>query len=316
MSVYRDPYAEQYGQYAHQPQDGDSAPEFNPYIGKAQQPHETYEQGGLDHYEQDNYTGNYRDEPNRGLPATMPSTDDLTASAPKERSAFDRDTFVPPRQEKTSKALRQYRYDSQGALWTKGSRGSCIARFCCCTILITLFLIISIVLALALWIRPPNVIIGNASPPTTGSTIQPTEDGLNINLAINISVSNPNYFSVSLSKITADITYPINKTDIGGGSAKDLTFQSHSNQTFTFPFVISYKKSLDPNNDILVDLATKCGVIGSNKSNISVNYKITLGIRFLFVTVSPSVSNSFSFECPMSKSDLEGLLNSAGISLD
>ena len=41
--------------------------------------------------------------------------------------------------------------------------------------------------------------------------------------------------------------------------------------------MISYEMALDPDNKVLVDLATKCGVIGGNRSDITVNYKITVG---------------------------------------
>jgi hypothetical protein len=73
------------------------------------------------------------------------------------------------------------------------------------------------------------------------------------------------------------VFYPINNTDMGGGDETDITFHAHSQTNFTFPFTISYQKSLDPSNKILVDIATKCGFIGGNKTPISVNYKITVG---------------------------------------
>jgi len=120
-------------------------------------------------------------------------------------------------------------------------------------------------------------------------------------------VENPNYFSVAFKKIEADIFYPINNTAIGGGSQTDITFHSHSQTNFTFPFTISYKSSLDPNKEILTDIATKCGFIGGTKSQITVNYKITLGLRIVFFVISPVVSNSLSFDCPLSKSDISSL---------
>lgn len=46
--------------------------------------------------------------------------------------------------------MRRWRKDYQGNLWTKGSRASCFGRFFCCTIMIFLFFLISIVLSLAL----------------------------------------------------------------------------------------------------------------------------------------------------------------------
>ena len=72
---------------------------------------------------------------------------------------------------------------------------------------------------------------------------------------------------------------------------------------------------------MILDLATKCGVGGGTKTNINVNYKITvssssfglrkvtnavlqLGIRILLVTISPVISNQFNFPCPLQASDI------------
>jgi LEA14-like dessication related protein len=173
--------------------------------------------------------------------------------------------------------------------------------------LIALFFIISIVLTLLLWVRPPDINVGTVNPPTTGSEIQPTNDGVNINLAVDISVQNPNYFAVAFKKIQTDVFYPINNTALGGGTQTDITFHSHSQTNFTFPFTITYLKSLDPNKVILVDIATKCGFIGGTKSQITVNYKITLSLRVLFLTISPAVSNSLSFDCPLTEAEVEAL---------
>jgi len=330
--AYRDPYAEQYGssRYQHQPQYGDSASQFNPYTTE-QQPHQTYEQHGYENYDDgykdeplpDPYAPGYTPpqpsrqatfEPSDGPSNTMDAP--VVAKALNERSAFDHTSFVPqPRGEKTARNLRNYRYQFQGQLWTKGGRGRCVGRFCCCTVMITLFLIISIFLALALWIRPPFINIEDVGPMSgSGSTIQLQEDSLNINLGVNISVTNPNYFSVNLKQIKAEIFYPINNTAIGGGTSNNVVFGSHAQTNFTFPFSIDYKFELDPKFLILVDLATKCGVLGA-KSNINVNYKITLGIRILFVTISPVIANKFTFMCPLDANDIESLLKTAGVDL-
>jgi len=284
----RDPYAEQYGR-ANQYNDG---PQYNdPYTGN-RQPHPTYDQEGYEPYA----GAAYRDEPQ------MENT-----TFPPNASLKETSEFVISPIEKPLGGLKNYRYQTQGALWTRGGRGRCIGRFCCCTLLIASFLIISIVLALLLWVRPPNITVGAVSAPTSSSSIQVTSGGVNINLGVNISVNNPNYFAVSFNKIQADIFYPINNTDIGGGNATDITFHTHSQTNFTFPFMIAYQKSLDPNNLILVDIATKCGFIGGSRTQIKVNYKITLGLKVLFITVSPVVSNSLSFDCPLSQSDISSL---------
>ncbi|KAK7467246.1 hypothetical protein VKT23_004303 [Stygiomarasmius scandens] len=278
--AYHDPYNERsYGRQ--QDQHGDS--EFNPYANN-QQPYATYEQGGPSHdnYATDNYNDNYR---------------------PKEFSAGAR--------EKGSASLRRYRDEYRGNLWTRGGRGRCIGRFLCCTIMIAAFLIISIVLALALWIRPPSVVIGSAELDQSGTGVQIQDTGIVVPLQVNITVTNPNYFSVNLKHLKVELSYPVNNnsTSIGQGSKDDIVFPSNSNSSTTFPFNIDYEFADDPNYAVLLDMATKCGVLGGTKSDLTINYKISIGLRILIVNISPSVSNSFSISCPLSDSDLQDLLD-------
>ncbi|KAF8921173.1 hypothetical protein CPB85DRAFT_1269688 [Mucidula mucida] len=312
--AYQDPYAGQYGRYDHDPQYTQDA--FNPYAPN-QQPHDTYEHGGYT-----DYNAGYRDDPvdhnNYGVqrqPTTRTVDFASTQHVPKPEgppNGFDQGEFTP--REKNAYNLKAYRYENQGNLWTRGSRVGCIGRFCCCTILIVAFLFISIILALALWIRPPAVIIGDVFQPTTGSQFQLTDNGVTINFDLNVSVSNPNYFGVDLKKVKTELFYPINNTDIGGGLSKNIEFPSNSNKTVTFPFSIDYTSSIDPDNAILLDLAQKCGILGT-ASDVTIDYKITLSIRILIITVSPSISNSFSFTCPLDASSLEDLMNSSGLNI-
>jgi LEA14-like dessication related protein len=303
---YRDPYTDA---GRHQPQHGPG--DYNPYPTAPQRQH-TYDEGSIG----PGYDA-YTDEaaPRVARFAGPQSQHSVSDEANKESTFQHHEPYLPAvPKEHTPRALRKYRYESQGLLWTKGGRGRCICRFCCCTGLIGLFLLISIFLSLVLWIRPPDVNFGTVSSSTsTGSAIQLQTDGLTINLGVNVTVDNPNYFSVDFKKIEADIFYPINNTAIGTGSANNVNIAANSQTNFTFPFSIDYKRSLDPSNKILIDLATKCGFIGT-ATDISVNYKITLGIRIIFVTISPTISNTFTFACPLTESDISGLMSSAGVS--
>jgi len=319
MANYQDPYAGQYGRYQHQPQYSEPVAEFNPY--PTQPPHQTYEQGAYDN----NYGEGYRDEPAQNYPPQRQPTQrsyrgdptfDPGAAGPgskeaNERSRFEQGEFSPM-QPRTVRNLRRYRYDFQGDLWTKGGRGRCVGRFCCCTLMSAVFLFLSIVLTLFLWVRPPSATFGTVATTSNGSGLQLLSNGVTINLGLNVSVNNPNFFNVKFKQITADIIYPINNTAIGNGTSKNIDFPSHSSRNFTFPFTIYYTTAIDPNNAILIDLATKCGILGT-KSDITVNYKIKLTPEILFFSISPTVSGTFSFECPLSQSDIDSLLKSVGI---
>ncbi|CAA7271537.1 unnamed protein product [Cyclocybe aegerita] len=233
----------------------------------------------------------------------------------KEGSGFEQGEFTPQhrtRKARTPRALREYRYDHQGNLWTKGGGGRCAGRVCFCTLLTTLFLIISIVLSLALWIRPPSIKIGEVETMTTnGSPIQQITNGIQIDFGVDISVNNPNYFSVDFKKIQAEIFYPIDDTPVGGGTASEIVIKSDAQTNFTFPFSLVYTSTEDPQSRVILDIAQKCGVIGGTRSQITVNYKITLGIRIILVTISPVISNSFRFDCPLQASDISKFLGGA-----
>jgi len=176
------------------------------------------------------------------------------------------------------------------------------------------FLFVTILLTLVLFLRPPSIDFGDVAPMNSGSPIQLTSDGININMGVNISVNNPNFFAVNFKKINAEIFYPIdnNLTAIGNGTANNVVLSSTAQTNFTFPFSIDYSTSLDPKSAILLDLAEKCGILGT-KTDLRVHYKITLGVQILFVTISPSISNDFVFPCPLDAKDLQGLLGGAGL---
>ena len=87
---------------------------------------------------------------------------------------------------------------------------------------------------------------------------------------------NFNYFDVAMKRIQADIVYPINNTPLGGGTANDIIFKNGERTNFTFPFALSYSPLVDSSGQVLADIAKKCGALGGQKSDLSVNYKITV----------------------------------------
>ncbi|KAH8116849.1 hypothetical protein DFH11DRAFT_1823854 [Phellopilus nigrolimitatus] len=308
---FRDPYypsqpAAHYG--GQQPYS--DAPDYDPYGARPQQ-HPTYDQSG------------YADD--EGYPT---GGNDNGAGAAREKSRYEDAPFPPALRPpkcvsfffvncafRETGAIRLWRKDHHGQLWTKGGRGKCVMRFCCCTLLIALFLIISIILSLGIWIRPPDITVNNVGFNQTGSAFQVTSSSLNLNLAVNISVDNPNYFAVSFKEIKVDLTYPIDNMDVGGGEKDNIDFHAHTQTTFYFPFTLTYNEAADTDKKVLMDLLTKCGITGGTKEDITVDYKITLGLKILFVTVSPSFSNTFNFACPVTASDLSSLLKGSGIDI-
>ncbi|KAF8759131.1 hypothetical protein RHS01_02649 [Rhizoctonia solani] len=221
-----------------------------------------------------------------------------------EGARFSANSFIPP---KSTGDIRLWRHDEHRKMWTKGSRARCFGRFCCCTVMTTVFLIVSIVLTLGLWVRPPDISFNGIRTPTNGSTVEAQTSGILINLNLAIGVVNPNFFAADFSAIQAKAFYPGVTEQIGGGLLENINFPSHSDTTFLFPFSINYTEAIDPNRKIIQDIAVKCGFIGNSKSDIPVDYKLTLKLKIAGVTISPSFSGSASFACPLKASDISGL---------
>jgi hypothetical protein len=100
----------------------------------------------------------------------------------------------------------------------------------------------------------------------------------------------------------AQIIYPINNTLIGNGKLDNVNLASHTTTKFTFPFSLVYTETIDPSHAILNDLASKCG---TQQKDLTISYKLTVGVKVFFITVSPTISNPISFVCPISQSNLQ-----------
>ncbi|QRW00193.1 glycoside hydrolase family 28 protein [Ceratobasidium sp. AG-Ba] len=321
MSYQQQPYQEHRFQQGHQPTGSvgydyphpTAQPEYNPY-SDYNTVNAGYGQGGPGYGQGPSQT--YRDEMDDGRPGmpTMQSQataggdyDDEKLRRPRPlgaNNAEGRVSFVPP---KSTGDLRLWRHDEHGNVWTKGSRTRCVGRFCCCTVMTTIFLIVSIALTLGLWVRPPDISFNGIKTPTNGSTVVAQTTGITINLNLAIGVVNPNFFAADFSAIQAKAFYPGVSQQIGGGTLNNINFPSHSDTSFLFPFSINYTESIDPNRAIIKDIAVKCGFIGNTKSDIPVNYQLTLKLKVLGLTISPSFSGSASFSCPLQASDISGL---------
>lgn len=299
MSQYRDPYSEQQ-QGGYNQQYGDAS--YNQY--DTRQPHQAYDQGGYD----PQTMGEYRDDPNvNSQVIATPYAPPAQEAYPHDQPGFAKETG------RQSQDFKTWRGENTGGLWTRGSRVSCLGRFCCCTLMIAVFLIVSILLALLMWVRPPDAVLGTVGTSTTQNAVQVGTGSITVNLGIDLAVTNPNYFSVSFKSINAQAFYPINNTLVGSGNETDITFNANSQTNFTFPFSLEFSTNMSSGSAILADLATKCGVGGGAVEDITVDLDITLGLRVLFFVVYPVVSIPASFACPITASDISGLVPSITI---
>ncbi|KAE8542520.1 hypothetical protein D1P53_001299 [Cryptococcus gattii VGV] len=160
------------------------------------------------------------------------------------------------------------------------------------------------------YVRPPSVALNSV---TVGSDpVSLTSDGLTVSFDLSISVSNPNWFDANFKEITATARYPGNNTNtFGGGTLYNLDFKGYTESTFNFPFTLNYTLAKDPNKVILNDLIKKCGISGSAQ-DITIDYDLNMKLKILGITIDPTVSNSASFECPITASDIESIIGSSG----
>lgn len=169
--------------------------------------------------------------------------------------------------------------------------------------MITVFLIISILLSLALWVRPPNIVI--ASPVQNDTQPFSFQNGeLSFNLGVNITVDNPNFFSVALKKVELDLIYPINNYPVGGGVKNNVDIKSNTQTNFTFPFSLDYNVTDTSGTSVLRDIVAKC----TANEDLTVKYDLKLSLRIIIVSVSPTISNTFTIGCPVDTSELEKIL--------
>ncbi|GAA5900354.1 uncharacterized protein JCM6883_002819 [Sporobolomyces salmoneus] len=213
--------------------------------------------------------------------------------------------------------LKMYRKDEHAGALTRGGKFRCCGRVVCCTIMLVVLIIVGIVAAFFLWVKPPDVSFNGIEPPSNGQEVSVVGSGFNINVRLNIGVINPNFFGASFDKISATAYYPTKPDDaIGGGTLDDVEIPKNSNSTIHFPFSINYTTSYDSDLSVLKDIATKCGFLGgsSGKEDLKVNYKVETKVKVIAVSVSPTFSSSASFACPLSESDLKGFLGSSDLS--
>ncbi|KAG8835298.1 hypothetical protein FRC17_004342 [Serendipita sp. 399] len=196
---------------------------------------------------------------------TRPTYDQRNSSYSVDKRKSEAVFGEPP---KNTGDLRIFRHEAHGNLWTKGGRTAAFGRCCCCSIMTTIFVILSIAFSIAMWLRPPDISFGSIGPPTSGSAIEATNEELKINLSFPISVKNPNFFTVGFEQIAAKAYYPIGNVEIGGGSRDDISFASNSDTTFNFPFSIIYTSDKDRDGKVLMDIASRCGVGGSPKRRL------------------------------------------------
>nr|CAG8587832.1 11567_t:CDS:2 [Entrophospora candida] len=187
---------------------------------------------------------------------------------------------------------------------TKKSKCKICAIICCVLILI----IIGVVAAVVIFGKKPQVEFLELGPsPNNVEAYVKTPTGFDFNVGLKIRVNNPNIIGATFSFINVDAFYPNFDKSIGGGNLTNVNIESRGNTTINFPFSIHYDKEIDPNFAILLDIASKCGLIGSSgKQKITINYTVSLSLKVLISFPPYSVKRQVNIDCPLQIPNIPG----------
>lgn len=236
-------------------------------------------------------------------------------SAPREKQGEDVATMMDNgkfalNEVKVARNIREYRREYREGMWTRGSRTRIFGRFFCFSIMFVIYLLISAVLGVALYIRPPSA---SFQKPTVDQNDITFNGGLVIPLGINISIWNPTFIKAVVKKVHVDLVYPINGEErpIGNGTVNDVWIKANSRTNFTFPVDVNYELVSDPNLEILADIAQKCGSGGQRKLFIKAKAMVAANILGVGVS-SPTVPINLNIDCPFDASILQQIQSSIG----
>ncbi|KAI8086428.1 uncharacterized protein BX664DRAFT_335763 [Halteromyces radiatus] len=183
------------------------------------------------------------------------------------------------------------------------------ARYCSCILLLILIAVGIVVGVLAALFKMPQVnMSGLDSAPTVNVT-----DGHLINMAfqLQVSVNNPNVEGITFDTIVAKAYYPQHHDiQLGGGEKDQVVIAKNAVTNFTFPFDLAIDMANPSYQAILQDLFSKCGVDGSQKQQIKIDYDVIPTVKFGLIPISITISNSASFDCPDVLTHLGGLASS------
>ncbi|KAI8875084.1 hypothetical protein K501DRAFT_218547 [Backusella circina FSU 941] len=184
-------------------------------------------------------------------------------------------------------------------------------RWCTCFIFIILLIICIVIGVLAALFKVPEV---SFTDPASPVVTHPSATSINISSSIAITVQNPNIEGLTFSMIKADAYYPSPyNVYIGGGEVDNVHIESKGVTQFTFPFSVLVDSQESGDQGAIMDLVTRCGLDGSTAKNIDLDLKIYPTVHIGVIPITPTISKSVSFPCPLKTEDISGLFGSGGL---
>ncbi|KAF9974332.1 hypothetical protein BGZ65_008792, partial [Modicella reniformis] len=189
-----------------------------------------------------------------------------------------------------------------------GKKKSCLHSTCgrvtCCCCLILLLGIIALAIVIFTMFKLPTVkyLDMEAEPQFT---FNQGETMLAVSLVANIEVTNPNPIGFNFEAITATAYYPNYSPTIGGGNLNHVDFPSKSSKIIHFPISARYSGSQDNGYVVVRDILNRCGVLGGEKTKLTINYDLQLTFKIIFFNISPTIKNQHvDLDCPANVQDI------------
>lgn len=195
-----------------------------------------------------------------------------------------------------------------------------------CIVIWAVIIIISVILLVVTFAKPPNVAVMSISVPN-GDDFSVSGTSFKANGSVNFAISNPNSFSATIEHLQAHL-YDANlgkSVSVGNGTLKSQKIKANDNTTIVFPFDIGIDLSSDA-TALISDVANQCGLGNAvssltqgsssrrdvegesntelaerqSSNQIKVLLEVDARISILSVGVSVPVSKNISIECPTS----------------
>jgi hypothetical protein len=85
------------------------------------------------------------------------------------------------------------------------------------------------------FVRPPSITLNSTNPNPTTAKFDLDAKQINLDIDLDISVRNPNWFGANFKRIDATLKYPGLDGKFGGGTRYNVNFGAYTESTFTFP---------------------------------------------------------------------------------
>ncbi|WFD31100.1 hypothetical protein MSPP1_002133 [Malassezia sp. CBS 17886] len=271
----------------------------------------------------------------RALPALPPDDDGVSVEDPpldmygnaKRSSADYDDTFYPVQSTSIHEGANEKSaavypsaapMEKRRGIWFREDRRAFqdqslifkILRIVAFILIIGIIVALTVIILIFMFLRPPNVGLNQPQLPNSTSAIQIQQNTFSFDVNLSAVIANPNYVTAHIKDFNATALDTYAKaTSLGNCTLDDVALVARRNTTVNLPCVVSYNANNDPNLTILKDIVDRCGLVNSkSRQPLKVLIEAHFAVQLLAFHVPISVSPTVSFDCPLSKKQIEDLV--------